>query len=130
MKQRMTPVREKIVQLLERKHLLSAAEILHTLEKESSTVNKTTVYRALEFLLSSGKVCQHQFDAKEAVFELRDDHHDHLICTHCLKTERAECNIHLPEKLSGYTVQHHHLTVYGICSECQKKKNSVTSLQV
>lgn len=122
MNQRMTPTREKIVQLLQKEHLLSAAQMEVQLVKDFPSINKTTVYRALEFLLKSGKVCQHQFDLKEAVFELKDHHHDHLICTSCLKMIVTDCKVILPTSIEGYVVDHHHLTLYGMCADCQKKK--------
>lgn len=118
MSQRMTPLRQKILDLLAEKHLLSAMQLVVELEKVGFDVNKTSVYRSLVFLEKSGKICQHQFEMKEAVFELQDHHHDHLVCTNCGRVNIAECAIHPPHEVQGFQIDHHHLTLYGKCANC------------
>ncbi|MEO8580973.1 MAG: transcriptional repressor [Patescibacteria group bacterium] len=121
MARHMTEIRAEIISQFEKHHLLSATEIQSSLEKKFPSLNKTTVYRSLDFFIQTGLICQHQFGLKEALFELRTHHHDHLVCTHCGRLQTTSCLTELPKVIDGYQVEHHHLTVYGTCLECQKK---------
>lgn len=121
MSQRMTPLRQQILELLSHEHMLSAMQLLDKLQREGQEVNKTSVYRSLEFLQNEGLICQHQFDLKEAVYERRDHHHDHLVCSFCGKIQESECSVHPPKEIDGFTIDHHHLTLFGTCAECREK---------
>ncbi len=115
-----TLVTDSVTQLLHQHHLLSAPQLVAHLHKQGRIVNKTSVYRALEKLETEGSICKHNLLDNELVYELRDHHHDHLICTHCGTITTAECQIELPSMVNDFKVNHHHLTVYGLCAECQK----------
>jgi Fur family ferric uptake transcriptional regulator len=108
-----------IEQLLEEKHLLSANEILAVFNSHGHTYNKTSVYRALEQLQKEEKICEHVFSRKEAVYELRDHHHDHLVCQDCGKVEAVECSFNHPKNIKGFKVDHHHTSLFGVCGNCQ-----------
>src|SRR6266540_1263726 len=114
MARRMTQIREEILKQLQQHHMLSVSEILNSLEKEFPSINKTTVYRSLNYFVQTGLICQHQFGLKEAMFELRTHHHDHLVCMRCGRLQTTDCLTQIPSKIEGYQVEHHHLTVYGI----------------
>lgn len=108
--------------LLTTHHALTAKQILSLLDEDGRQYNKTSVYRALERLLSDGEVCQHYFMNNEAWFELRDHHHAHLVCESCGKVTTAECQYSQPASLEGYQLRHHHLTIFGVCASCQKSE--------
>lgn len=108
-----------LVKLLKQHHLLSVSEILDKLGAQGKTYNKTSVYRALEGLLEQGILCRQYFDQAEAKFELREDHHIHLVCEDCGRVESAECDYRQPTNLKGFTIDHHHLTLMGHCPKCQ-----------
>lgn len=112
-------ISDSIVALLTTNHLLSAPQLLRELHAKGQKVNKTTVYRALSKLLVEDKICQHNLHEDVIAYELKAYHHDHLICTHCNRIEVIHCPITLPESLSQYKIDHHHLTVYGLCPQCQ-----------
>lgn len=111
---------EKIATLLREKHLLSAVAILEELQKLDVIVNKTSVYRALEKLSHDGIVCKQTFGGDVVMYEIRDHHHDHLVCTHCGKTQSITCATKLSKNLDGFSIDHHHTTFFGLCSLCQK----------
>jgi Fur family ferric uptake transcriptional regulator len=115
-----TLISDAITELLHRHHLMSAPELVTKLHDQSRKVNKTTVYRALEKLETSGVICKHNLHDNELVYELRHHHHDHLICTNCGKVEAADCQIQLPPEVSGFSVDHHHLSIYGLCATCRE----------
>lgn len=109
---------DKICALLAEEHLLSALDMVRLLDTGETGYNKTSVYRSLEKLLAAGIVCKHSFGKDEAVYELRDHHHDHLFCTHCGRISVAECHTTIPSEVNGFQVEHHHLTLYGLCYDC------------
>lgn len=110
---------EKIVELLSTKHLLTVQEMLKLLEKNGTPYNKTSVYRSLEKLLKAEKVCRHDFSNGESSYELHTDHHDHVVCTSCGIVESTDCKIKQSPRVSGFTIDHHHLTLFGLCANCQ-----------
>ena len=110
---------EKITTLLSHKHLLTASELLQQLEKQGDTYNKTSVYRCLDKLLDAGTVCRYDFAKGEASYELQDSHHDHVICTSCGKIAAVACRFGKQTRIPGFSVDHHHLTFFGTCSECK-----------
>lgn len=113
--------KQAIVTLLSRHHGLSASSLLDQLLLENHRVNKTTVYRALEKLLSDGVVCRQIFTDDTIVYELRTDHHDHTVCEICGKIGAIPCVVPSPSSQQGMTITHHHLTLYGVCEECKHK---------
>lgn len=112
-------LKELLISLLQNNHLLSVSDILVHLEKVNKIFNKTSVYRAIEQLLAEEVICQHFFSGNEAYYELREHHHDHLVCTRCGKVATAECTYTLPKDIGTFKADHHHTTVFGICGECQ-----------
>lgn len=117
-----TMIRDEILGMLQHSHALSVQEFLAELKEIRPSVNKTTVYRALEQLESEGAVCRQSFREAESVYELRDDHHDHAQCTSCGKVISVPCtSVSAPNQIQGFHVDHHHLTYYGKCASCAKK---------
>ncbi len=111
---------DSIQDLLKKKHLLSANEIQIYFEKKGRSYNKTSVYRALDQLSAEDVVCRYDFNDKEAQYELRENHHDHVICEHCGKIEPADCQFTQPSLVNGIKISHHHLTLFGVCENCRK----------
>lgn len=115
------PIAEKeIINLLEKFHLLSAMELLEKMTARRKQVNKTTVYRSLEKLLTKGHICRHSLGSDTLYYELRSDHHDHAVCESCGETSPIACQekIEKSRLAKGFTPLHHHLTVFGLCKKC------------
>lgn len=128
--ERITGVRKAIVEILSTGHNpLSVPELLASLKKKKLIVNKTTVYRQLELLLFHKVVREVRFQDRRVRYELSlgEDHHHHLVCIKCHKTddisfdedlERQEKTILAKKK---FKVLNHSLEFYGLCANCQKK---------
>lgn len=117
-------LKTQVMELLREKHLLSALEMKEILAKKGKKFHKTSIYRALEKLLDSGKICQHYFQDKEAVYELRAEDHAHLVCQKCGKVFSFSTAISASlEKLmtnqAEFRVDHLHLAAMGLCQKCQ-----------
>ena len=111
---------EKIVELLNKNHLLSVAKMQEIFESSGENYNKTSIYRSLEKLIENGEICKQNFSEQEAVYELRNNHHDHAVCTNCEKIVAVECESHLKKNVSGFNIDHHHTTLYDLCDNCSK----------
>jgi len=112
-------ISQTILELLASHHFLTAPQLLDQLHTSGKPVNKTTVYRSLERLENDQLICKHNLVNNELAYELREHHHDHLVCSSCHKVQTTECQITIPQELSNFKISHHHLTLYGLCSECQ-----------
>jgi Fe2+ or Zn2+ uptake regulation protein len=115
---RSTPLKKKILGLLEENHLLSATQLIEKLHAMGVNANKTSIYRNLDSFLEDNLICQQSF-GDELLYELQEDHHDHIRCKSCGKVEETPCPVFTLPQISGYEVDHHHLVMYGMCESCQ-----------
>ncbi|MGE3279322.1 MAG: Fur family transcriptional regulator [Candidatus Altimarinota bacterium] len=105
----------------------SAQELLLFLKKKKRIVNKTTVYREIEFLLSRGIIRELQLGDRKKYYEWNQDHHHHVICKGCNVVEDVELkaleNI-LPKverqlaRKTRFAQIHHSLEFFGLCQSC------------
>jgi Fe2+ or Zn2+ uptake regulation protein len=111
-----------LINMLKKHHLLSVSELVMLLSDEiGKKYNKTSIYRALARLEGQGAICQHMFSTDETKYELRQNHHDHLVCSSCGQVQLTVCPITISQTINDFQVGHYHLTIFGLCSECQKK---------
>ncbi len=105
---------------------LTATDVLSSLSRSRVSVNKTTVYRELQFLREKGFIRALQFDERNKRYELvPSEHRHHLICTACKKIDDIVLDHDLDQvertlaKNKRFKVQRHALEFYGLCGECQ-----------
>ena len=105
---------------------LSANDLIAEFQKQNLKVNKTTIYRELDFLLSENIIKQIQFGEGQKRYELEDfKHHHHLICLNCRKVEDIELKVDLEKeearflKQNGFKVINHSLEFFGYCKDCR-----------
>lgn len=114
-----TPLSTQILDLLTREHFLTVPQLVSLLAQTGNSYNKTSVYRSLEKLVTQNKICKLNFGTNDIVYELRDSHHDHLVCTICGSIAAVPCSDHVVKKIDTFVVDHHHLTYFGACEKCQ-----------
>jgi Fur family ferric uptake transcriptional regulator len=129
--ERITPAREAIVTLMEKQAKpLSVDLVLGLLAKKNILVNKTTVYREMDFLLARGVVRTVHLDDCCNYYELVEGHHHHVICSNCrsfidVDTATLEEYLHKLEKKLIKKIQfnslRHSLEFFGICGKCANK---------
>lgn len=125
--QRITKTRKAVLALLEKsKKPLSSPEILSRINKLGLSINKTTIYRELDFLKKQEIVKELQLGDNAKYYELTPkDHHHHLICVSCDEIEDVvlEKDLDLHEKAitknKKFKILNHSLEFYGICKSCQ-----------
>ncbi len=126
---KVTLPRMKILEFLEHSKVRhqSAEDIYRALLDDGEEIGLATVYRVLTQFEAAGLVERHHFESGQAVFELSEKgHHDHIVCVSCGKVEEfydevIEGRQREIASAKGYLVTDHSLTLYGQCSDCQKK---------
>lgn len=124
-----TPQRRLIVEtFLETTEHVTTEGLYALVRAIDPKVGQATVYRTLRLLCEAGIARELHFGDGMASYEPAEgDHHDHLICTSCGKNLEVldETIEELQVKLAaehGFTLTSHRMYLYGICSECSKKK--------
>ena len=108
---------------------LSADEIHNNLMQKDENIGLATIYRVLTQLEEAGLIQKNHFDDSSSSYEIKKQHHDHLICTVCGKiVEFTDNDLEdLQEKISkrhNFVLDTHVMTLFGICSngECDTNK--------
>ena len=112
-----TRPRIALLQLLEIQSKPVTIENLYAQLKD--TLNKTTLYRTLDQLVTCGIVYQTHFRDGRSYFELQKKHHHHIICTECGHTEAIEQCVPQPKSKTFASVTSHMLEFFGRCTSCQ-----------
>ena len=113
--------------LLECGHHLTAEQITEKLCDNGQKIGRTTVYRALQKLVSKGEACRHS-GGDSFCYSLAGDNckeHFHLKCSACGKLIHLECS-HLSD-ISQHVLSHHgfeldrlNTVLSGLCGECRR----------
>lgn len=130
---RITPVRQAIVELFfSHDRPVSAADIMDMLKKQHKTVNKTTVYREIDFLVAQGFVTVVRVDQSKMLYERYGaHHHHHVVCSSCgaiedIASKTLERSLAVLEQAvtqdTGYVVSEHSVELFGLCPSCARRK--------
>jgi Fur family transcriptional regulator, ferric uptake regulator len=104
---------------------LSPNEVYRRARMDLPGLTETTVYRTLDFLSQNGLVWPIRMEKGHLVYELAGKQHHHLICRECGREMELDYALltglySTVEAASGYKLTDDHLTLFGICPECQK----------
>lgn len=125
---RITKIRQAMIEaLVAASQPVSAPQLLEQVSQKHPSVNKTTIYRELDFL-ADNKILS-EIDILDGMkrYELLhpDHHHHHLVCTSCRDIQCVEVPHHDLHALEGkiqqthnFTVQSHVLEFFGLCRKC------------
>ena len=122
---RMNKSEVKVIAVLERVGgFASTKEIYQLLLKSGESIGLTTIYRALQSLVSEKAVDQLRREDGEAIFRLcGNSHHHHLVCKKCGKTVEIEGSA-IEKWTKNMAAEHgfrelsHTAEIFGICSKC------------
>ncbi len=123
-----TPSRAAILRLLrESREPLSAEEIHGALCREKRQTALSTVYRNLERFVEMGLIKTELFGDGVTRYFAEEQHGHYLICTSCQTRVRIQdCPLSGLEKQlekdTGFSIERHALTLYGICPRCAQKE--------
>ncbi|MCG8485487.1 MAG: transcriptional repressor [Clostridia bacterium] len=127
---KVTEQRKAILQVLDfnQKTLLSVESLFYKAQEICQKTNMSTVYRNLEILETLNLIYKIVTDNGVTLYKLIcfDEHHHHIICKGCGKTEAIEfCPLNIFIKISkdkNYILTDHKLELYGYCCDCQSSK--------
>jgi Fur family ferric uptake transcriptional regulator len=123
---RLTPQREIILSVLHQVEGLATADEIHRrVQRISSSVDISTVYRTLDLLQELDLVSSVDAGDEQRRYELLGLHgpHLHLVCRACGKVIGADSAVakafarRLQEQY-GFSVELDHLSVPGLCAAC------------
>ena len=96
------------------------------MKNKNYRVSRATLYNTIDLLLECKLVIKHQFGNNIAQFEraYNNRKHEHIVCKISGKVEefadsRLEEIVEHVEEKYDFTVHHHMLYIYGICSNCK-----------
>lgn len=130
---RLTKGAKKVLEALAKEHSLATAQDIHSRmrQEDENAPGLTTVYRALENLVSQNLVQAVELGDGEKRYELIEpgEHHHHLICTKCKDSIHLDqCLIKDLDSLiktkHGFNVSSHILEIFGTCKKCAEKKKT------
>jgi Fe2+ or Zn2+ uptake regulation protein len=124
---RITKVRKEVVKIFSQTSKpLSANKVEEMLLDSGLSVNKTTIYRELQFLLTNGYLVEVYLHPKKVSYESSDlKHHHHLVCDDCGKVDNVTNCLAMDldddvYKKKGFKIERHTLEFYGTCANCAK----------
>lgn len=122
---RITPIRGKILDVFSKAiSPISAPDLQDSFALSKVNVNKTTIYRELDFLLKKTLINEVEFGDGKKRYELNNGHHHHLICLNCKKIEDVDLETDLSKeeakikKDTGFKIKSHSLEFFGYCKNC------------
>lgn len=107
---------------------VTAQEVFEEVNLKHPEIGFATVYRFLRKMTEQSFVTEVRMGGLPARYELTPKrHHDHLTCTYCGKiVEFENSSIETLQlkvaKDNGFILTSHVLELYGVCSDCQTKK--------
>ena len=114
-----------IVAVLQQHRLpLTELEIRNSLAQLENIVNKTTVYREMEYLLLKGVATEVDFGDRKKRYELKGKHHHHVVCTNCKKVDEIIIKDDLKNiermifRSKHFKITNHTLEFFGLCQKC------------
>ena len=124
-----TRQREAILEIfLRTKGHFTAEEVHARVARLNAKIGYSTVYRTLRLFVQAKVASERHFRDGLTRYEVRQAHHDHLVCVQCgkiLEFERADIEA-LQEEVAaqhGFTLQSHRHELYGTCRNCSEAES-------
>lgn len=100
-------------------------EVYQRVRAKTPHVNRTTVYRNLDFLCEMRLVVAVQIGGHMYYEIAGDTPHHHLVCRYCDKVEQishatVKALFHKIEREQKFLVDMDHLALFGLCHKCRR----------
>lgn len=127
---RVTPQRQLVLEAIAKLDHATPDEIAASVQQTAKGVNISTIYRTLELLDNLGLVTHTHLNHGAPIYHLASDSdHVHLVCQDCQRVFQVSPDIIRPlitalEADQGFETDVTHLTVFGRCQDCGRKRNA------
>jgi len=125
---RITPQRIAILKaLLQSRDHPSVEQVYAEVKVNFPTTSLATVYKTVNLLKEIGEILEIGFTAGRNRYDGNQTYpHPHLICTGCSKIIDPKVSLLDPmtadiANSTGYRIDSHQITFFGLCPSCQKK---------
>lgn len=123
----LTPQRRAVLQVVsESAEHLTAGEIYEAARRVLPTISFATVYNSLKYLKEAGLLGEISFGKASSRYDRETARHDHAVCTCCgrlvdFDLEETPRLARAAARRSRFKAVSVHLTLVGVCPDCQKK---------
>ena len=125
---RITPQREMIVEAIAHSgHHINAEEVFAQVQERTRSMNIATVYRTLELLVEQGLASRIDLGEERVIYATyQHGPHIHLVCRQCGQVVDANQDMlsvlnHQLQSEYQFAADLQHISVVGLCSNCQVK---------
>lgn len=103
----------------------TADQIFTSLQKEISTLSKTTVYNTLRVLTEAGLVRVVAIEDKEARYDILTEDHGHFKCESCgdIYNFKIDMGALVSGDLAHFRIQDKNVYFKGVCPRCLAAQN-------
>lgn len=130
-KTHLTTARKAVLEILETdgEHL-TAAQVHEQLTERLPSLNLSTVYRSLDYLVEHKLISVADIGTGPPVYErLSGTPHHHLVCLDCGYILKMDHEVVAPffdvlKDKKDFVIQTNHLVLYGYCRHCQDHNES------
>jgi Fe2+ or Zn2+ uptake regulation protein len=125
--QRVTPQRLAILrELRRRRHHATADELQRAVLDDLPGTSTPTVYATLELLVELG-LARRIDNAGAALYDGRQDPHQHAVCSHCGRVEDLDGELDADALIraagaSGFRTEGAELVIRGVCAACAARE--------
>jgi Fur family ferric uptake transcriptional regulator len=125
---RVTPQRQLVLEAVASLDHATPEDIAASVQRTAKGVNISTIYRTLELLDNLGLVTHTHLNHGAPIYHLASDAgHVHLVCQDCGKVEQVSPETVRPlcaalDESQGFETNVTHLTVFGRCQDCRRKR--------
>lgn len=105
---------------------ITGEELYHRVRAKHKSIGQTTVYRTMKLLCDAGLATEHSFDDGVMRYEIKHEHHDHLVCVRCGKIIEFQCE-KIEEAQNAvaqeyrFLILRHRHELYGHCENCRER---------
>ncbi|MBV8856246.1 MAG: transcriptional repressor [Acidobacteria bacterium] len=123
----LTPQRRAVLRVIrESAEHPTANEIFEAARRELPSISFATVYNSLKYLTGAGLVREIHFGKGSSRYDGETERHDHAVCSRCGRLsdfDLAETSqlLRAAARRSRFRPESIHLTLVGLCPECQGK---------
>ena len=123
----LTPQRQAVLDVVvDSEEHLTANEIFEAARRRLPSISFATVYNSLKYLKEAGLLREITFGKGSSRYDRETARHDHAVCSRCDKLvdfDLAETPqlVRAAARRSRFKPESIHLTLVGICPDCQAK---------